>query len=175
MFSSTVEITGTIDPSMRDVRQHLRGLADAASGAPIQLVICSPGGSAIGAAAVLDEMEHIRQLAGVTFEGFVRGEASSAALTILQGCDRRHAGRFSVLMGHGISVELSGDQQRIRAQQRMIALLHGRFAELYAGRTEPRCGMTKQQWMEWFDTGQPRYWSALEALGCGLIDRIVGS
>lgn len=168
----TIYISGAIDDEMTATRREIRELVLTDPAAPIRLAINSQGGSIAGAFAVLDEMEMVRadEDVQVTFIGLVQGRAYSAALTILQGCDRRIAGSHAILMAHGIWCRAAGDRQEHRANDRLIKMMHERMARLYARRSGSNVG----HWLDAFDEDTPQYVSPESALALGLIDEIAG-
>jgi ATP-dependent Clp endopeptidase proteolytic subunit ClpP len=169
----TVYISGQIDDEMQETRRQIRQLVLEDPTAPIRLVINSEGGAVIGAFAILDEMEAIRADpdTATTFIGVVEGQALSAALTILQGCDRRIAGSFSILMAHGVTGGSRGDTLHRQAFERFIGIVHQRMAKLYARRT----GMHIADWLRAFESDTPQFSSPETALTLGLIDEIAGA
>lgn len=175
--SRTIFITGEITDGMGEVRQAINDLGWEDSQSKITLVINSVGGSVTGALSVVDAMDHARRASaqfygGLTIIGQVEGVAESSALTILQGCDHRIAGRSSLLMSHGTTGSIKGDIQEIRAYERYRLFLHEHMARLYARRTHSR---NVSDWMRHFESDLEDYYTPPDALELGLIDEIVSS
>jgi ATP-dependent Clp protease protease subunit len=162
-----VFIEGRITENMGTARRQIMQLSMEGSD-PIRLIINSPGGAVNGAMAVLDAMELAKQR-GVRFIGVVQGDASSAALVILQGCDERIAGRYSVLMAHGSHGVSNGDRRRQAAIDKYVNIVHKQTAQLFALRTK----RSYDEWLKIFEDETPNFYSAEEALMEGLVDRIV--
>lgn len=173
--SRTVYVSGTIDAEMLAVRREIHRLAAAGGTDPIDLVITSQGGAMVGAFAVVDAITRALDEHNTRTVGIVEGIAASAALTILQGCDHRAVGASALLMAHGASTDLSGDELNVDAKHRFLEIIRERCAELYAARTVHVGGGDAELWGALFKSQLPHYFTPAEALTLGLIDEIIGS
>jgi ATP-dependent Clp protease protease subunit len=150
-------VTGDVD--MTNAVKWVKGLhiLDTASDAPITIVINSDGGDMVQGFALIDAIRQCRS----EVVGVVRGYASSAAFTILQSCDIRHATKHASLMTHQgnresdfeLSIDMDADQIALTRMQAV----------------NPAFSMAKFQKWQAVD----RYLRAAEALKLGLIDEVI--
>lgn len=168
-YGRIIYINGTMSSGMDMERQTIRELAMDSSTQPIIIAISSSGGDVLGGFALMDEMDIIRSISRIKFQGLVQGYAMSMALTILQACDLRVAGAFSMFMAHGSSLGAIGDVTDIKANVQLTDKLHEKIAILYARRSKK----SVDEWVSIFQHNSPWFMTAEEALEEGLIDEII--
>jgi ATP-dependent Clp endopeptidase proteolytic subunit ClpP len=167
LFAGTFRLYGEVDNiSMERLRTSTGRYAAAYPGAPITLIISSPGGSIFDGFVLFD---HLRALSddGHKITTVVRGMAASMAAVLAQAGDVRVIGPESFLMIHEPSSEMWGKtsdmsehvatMKRLRAQMEQIM---ARRAKLSA--KEIKAKSLKTDW----------YVTAKESKAFGFCDRI---
>lgn len=167
----TIWIDGEIDNQMVAGRLAIRDLATAHANKTITLMINSPGGSAYGMFAVMEEMDLARVDLRVRFNGLAEGIAMSAGLILLQHCDERRMGRWTTLMAHGVSYGVRGDLHDHDTEMLLTRRMTQRIADLFGRRTHK----PSEWWFMEFWSKRPLYYDAEQALEIGLVDHIIGS
>jgi ATP-dependent protease ClpP protease subunit len=133
----------------------------------IDLVLATPGGDPFPAQAIADTIEALRA-DGATVRGLVRGYCMSAGIIPLLACTERVAAQHSMLMIHGPTEIRVGDIRNMEAEQDAMKKLVGSLAKRLAERTRH----DEAYWSALLCDHCPHYYTALEALEEGLVDRI---
>jgi ATP-dependent protease ClpP protease subunit len=133
-----------------------------AGGAPVELVINSPGGDAFEGAAIFAEL---RNYPG-RVTAAVRGIAASAASLVAMGADDIVMDAAAVMMIHDPSALTIGPARAHRQSAEMLDKLGGVYAAAYAGRSGNRLADVVA-WME-----AETWLTAEEAVALGFADRV---
>ena len=166
--SRIVHLCGEVDEDLtRKVINGLYALNVQESSCPIDLLITSGGGGLLEAQAIADAIADIATR--FTVNGYVRGQAMSAAMYPLLACTKRFATRSSVLMVHGFTDGVQGDMRHVEVTQAINQKLVLEGARMFALRT----GKPESYWLPILRDHLPRYYMAEEAVEEGLIDDIV--
>lgn len=104
----TILIRGVIGGNGLAIAAHIERLADG-KGAPIYIVINSPGGSVLTGSQIISAM-HVAKSRGHKFICAVPVLAASMGFQIFVHCDQRYALENALLLFHPMSVELNGSQ-----------------------------------------------------------------
>lgn len=134
----------------------------AAGGAPVSVVINSPGGDAFEGAAMLAELRDHPGRVTVT----IRGIAASAASLIAMGAAEIVMDPAAVMMIHDPSAFTIGPARAHRQSAEMLDKLGGVYAAAYAARTGNRLADVVA-WME-----AETWLTAEEAVALGFADRV---
>lgn len=164
--SRTVLLVGEIDEWWaRHAHHSLYSLA-AINQRPITVVINSDGGSVYEAHGLYDTIRALRA-DGIIVHGKVHGHAMSAAVLVLQACTTRSMTAYGMLMVHGLVSARKGDAREMDAERDASA----KIIEIQSRLMSERTG---HDWSELLRDQLPRYYTAVEALGMGLVDKVVG-
>lgn len=140
-------------------------------GAPMKIIIDSPGGSAIDGLHLFDQLSTYSIRGGGTHEVTitVRGYAASMAGILLQVADVRLMGRESYLMIHEVSAGAGGKVGEIKDTMKFLQRMCDRIANLFVARSNGLISLEnfKENWE------RADWWlSSDEALEYGFIDGI---
>ncbi|WP_405061919.1 ATP-dependent Clp protease proteolytic subunit [Kribbella sp. NBC_01505] len=120
--------------NVRSVSACLKQLNEwaAASKAPIEIVLHSPGGDVDSGFRFIEEVRHLRRTHTVTTRA--SGLAASMAGLMLQAGSVRKIGHESTLHLHPPSSGVWGNVHEIREKADRLGLMYDRMIALYAGR-----------------------------------------
>jgi ATP-dependent Clp endopeptidase proteolytic subunit ClpP len=135
-------------------------------GAPIEIILNSPGGRVTEGLALFD---YLRWLSGQGHHitTVALGRAASMGSVLLQAGDTRVVGRNSMIMLHEVSAGAIGTVQRVQDQVEHMNRVQEQLIALLCDRSKLTPAKLRKRWVhhDW-------WLSATEALELGLVDEI---
>lgn len=129
-------LTGVIKESNADfLRERLMGYGRTSEGAPITLIISSPGGDAFASFMLFDTLRTLSKQ-GHLITTIVRGMAASGAGVVAQAGDVRLMGSESYLMLHEAATLAAGTASDITDKSKLLTKLTKQMAGIYARKSE---------------------------------------
>lgn len=137
-------------------------------GKPIELVICSPGGSVIDGLALFDYIISIRN-AGTRIDTHAIGYAASMGGVLLEAGETRSMGATSSILIHEISTATMGSIGAIEDEVEFIKQLQNRVLRIFANRSNGKVSVATLQ-RKW---RRKNWWlDSVEALKLGIVDEV---
>lgn len=146
----------------------------------VTIIITSPGGSISAGLSIIDAIRSL-QREGAKVTGVVRGEAQSMGFNILQACDTRIMSQGSILMAHGVTSGMLGDQKEHEAAQKLLkywrehiaAMIALRVKTFHIGKETFYNEITSiEYWDKLMKDSTPVFYTPYEALELGLVDQV---
>jgi ATP-dependent Clp endopeptidase proteolytic subunit ClpP len=154
------------DMSMQDIRERLFGFADRYPGEPIELAICSPGGSVFAGLSIYASLRELSDR-GHHITTVVSGWAASMGGVLLQAGDHRVMGAESLLMLHEVSALAIGKGSEIKDEAAFLDRVTRQACQIYARRST----MTEDEIMARIERRDWWLWPE-EALEVGFVDEV---